>query len=51
MTNAQTFIPMSEAASSLLAIAPLIGRAQIQALWTGAARARKRPFSGRGSWT
>ena len=31
--NAQTLIPMSEAARSLLTIAPFIGRAQMQALW------------------
>ena len=33
MTNAQTLIPMSAASSSLLMIAPFIGRAQMQALW------------------
>ena len=33
MTNAQTLIPMSEAASSLLALSPFIGRSQMQALW------------------
>ena len=44
MTNAQTLIPMSAAASALLTLTPFIGRAQMQTLWDGCRQGEEKAF-------
>ena len=44
MANAQTLIPMSEAAAAIFAISPFIGRAQMQALWDGCRHSEEKAF-------